>query len=401
MFVDALKEIAHLDVLFYVPTDVDTSPAAVSAWERTLSQHWEADLHLCLCQHFERNAALSKGRLYRAEITSFFEQPGYMSTSGTQQVRAFEHCLHRKPDAIFAHRLSAMCPPLLTHVPLPPIFFDLDDIEHVTLLRSINRQWTWRTKLMQYAHIPTLLWSERRAIRRAHCTFVCSELDRNYLTKWWRLARVVTIPNVANAVKLLPVALNPTLLFVGTFAYQPNIEAAEFLINQVWPYIYRAMPEARLIIAGNQPARISGYDKGVLGVEFTGFVDDLEGLYQRARVVCAPILVGGGTRIKIIEAAGYGKAIVATRIGAEGLDMRDGIELLLRNDPGSFAAACLELLNDPILCERLGCAAHATAVRYYGRTEIVSLIQSYLQSAPSGINISRKSKARVAFGSHG
>jgi hypothetical protein len=48
MFVDALKEIAHLDVLFYVPTDVDTSPAAVSAWERTLSQHWEADLHLFL-----------------------------------------------------------------------------------------------------------------------------------------------------------------------------------------------------------------------------------------------------------------------------------------------------------------------------------------------------------------
>jgi len=379
IFVDAIKEIAHLDVLFYVSADVDTSPAAVSAWERTLSQHWETDLHLFLCRHFERSAALSKWRLYRAEITSFFEQPGYMRTSGTPQVQAFEHCLHRKPDIIFAHRLTAMCPPLLTHAPLPPIFFDLDDIEHVALLRSVNRQWTWRTKLMHYAHVPTLLWGERRAIRRAHRTFVCSELDRNYLTKWWRLAGVSTIPNATKTRKLLPVASNPTLLLLGSFAYQPNVEAAEFLIEQIWPHIYRVMPEARLIVAGTLPERIRGYDMGVPGVEFTGFVDDLEGLYQRSRVVCAPILTGGGTRIKIIEAAGYGKAIVATRVGAEGLDMRDGVELLLRDDPDSFADACLQLLNDAVLCEQLGRAAYATVVRCYDRAKIVSLIQRYLQ----------------------
>jgi glycosyltransferase involved in cell wall biosynthesis len=118
---------------------------------------------------------------------------------------------------------------------------------------------------------------------------------------------------------------------------------------------------------------------GVPGVEFTGFVDDLEGLYQRSRVVCAPILAGGGTRIKIIEAAAYGKAVVATRVGAEGLNMRDGVELLLRDDPGSFADACLQLLNDAVLCERLGRAAYATVVRCYDRANIVSLIQGYLK----------------------
>jgi glycosyltransferase involved in cell wall biosynthesis len=213
----------------------------------------------------------------------------------------------------------------------------------------------------------------------ARRTFVCSELDRSYLTKWWRLAGVDTVPNAANAVKLLPVASNPTLLFLGSFRYRPNIEAAEFLIEQIWPHVYQAMPEARLIVAGILPARIRGYDVGIPGVEFTGFVDDLAGLYQRARVVCAPILAGGGTRIKIIEAAGYGKAVVATRVGAEGLDMRDGIELLLRDDPGSFADACLQLLNDPVLCERLGRAAHATVSRSYDRANIVSLIQGYLQ----------------------
>lgn len=379
MFVDAIKEMAHLDVLFYVSADMDTSPAAVSAWQRALSQHWEADLHLCLCRHFERSTALSPWRRYGAEMARFFAQPGYIRTSGKQQVQAFEHCLRRKPDVIFAHRLAAMCPPLLTHDPLPPIFFDLDDIEHVSLLRRINRQWSWRTKLLHYVHVPTLVWGECRAMRLAHRTFVCSALDQNYLAKWWRLAGVVTVPNAANAVRLLPVASNPTLLFLGSFAYKANVEAAEFLIEQIWPHIYRAMPAARLIIAGILPEKIRGYDMGVPGVEFTGFVDDLAGLYQRSRVVCAPILSGGGTRIKIIEAAGYGKAVVATRVGAEGLDMRDGIELLLRDDPGAFADACLELLNDSGLCERLGRAAYTTVSRSYKRASIVSLIQRYLK----------------------
>jgi len=191
---------------------------------------------------------------------------------------------------------------------------------------------------------------------------------------------------------LLPVASNPALLFVGSFTYQPNIEAAEFLIEQIWPHIYRAMPEARLIIAGTLPARIRGYDMGIPGVEFTGFVDDLEELYQRSRVVCAPILAGSGTRIKIIEAGGYGKAIVATRVGAEGLDMRDGVELLLRDDPGSFADACLQLLNDSVLCEQLGRAAYAKVLRSYDRANIVSLIQGYLKD---DMSIQRRSKNLV------
>jgi glycosyltransferase involved in cell wall biosynthesis len=379
MFIDAIKEIAQLDVLFYVPPDVETSPVAVAACERALSQHWKADLRLFLCRHFEWSEAASKWQLYGAGIASFFKQPGYSTTSGVPQVQALENCLRQQPDALFVHRLTAMCPLLLTHATLPPIFFDLDDIEHVVLLRSIDRQWPWRTKLLTYACLPALVWGERRAMRLAHRTFVCSELDRNYLTNSLGLTGVVTVPNAVSAAKLLRGTSNPTLLFLGAYGYTPNRDAAEFLIEQIWPRVYRAMPEARLIIAGPGPDRIRGYSAGVLGVEFTGFVDDLEALYQRARVVCAPIFVGGGTRVKIIEAAAYGKAIVATRVGVEGLEMHDGVELLLRDDPDAFADACLMLLHDPILCERLGRAAYATAVQYYDRAKIVSCIQSCLQ----------------------
>src|SRR6267143_2065132 len=113
MFIDTIKEIAHLDLLFYVPPDVDTSQAAVAAFERALSQHWNADLRLFLCRLFERSEAASKWQLYGAGIASFFKQSDYITTSGAQQVQALENCLY-KPDAIFVHRLNAMCPLLQT-----------------------------------------------------------------------------------------------------------------------------------------------------------------------------------------------------------------------------------------------------------------------------------------------
>jgi glycosyltransferase involved in cell wall biosynthesis len=380
MFVDATKEIADLDMLFYVPSGLDTSPSEVSAFERTLSRHWNCQLRLFLCPRFERGEAPSKWQLYGAGVLSFFRQSGPESTSGVKQVQAFEACLDRKPDMIFAHKLASMCPLLLATKPLPPIFFDLDDIEHIAFLRAIDQHGGWHSKLLQWARLPALWWGERRAIQLSYRTFVCSDVDQKYLANRWRLSGVLTVPNAVNIAKLQPVPTDPILLFLGTYWYQPNVQAAQFLIEKIWPHIYRGMPEARLIIAGRSPERIPGYNTGLPRVEFTGFVDNLDQLYQRARVVCCPVLAGGGTRVKIIEAAAHGKAIVATRVGAEGLDLRDGSELLLRDDPKAFAQACLQLLKDSRLCERLGSAAHSRALHRYARADTVQLIQSYLKN---------------------
>ena len=128
MFIDALKGIAQLDMLFYVDPDTEMSPSAIAAFERAFTRHWNADIRLYLCPRFQHKRELPKWQRYGAEVVSFFRQASYIGTSGPQQVRAFEDCLGRKPDAIFAHRLASMCPPLLTREPLPPIFLDLDDV---------------------------------------------------------------------------------------------------------------------------------------------------------------------------------------------------------------------------------------------------------------------------------
>jgi glycosyltransferase involved in cell wall biosynthesis len=188
---------------------------------------------------------------------------------------------------------------------------------------------------------------------------------------------VVTIPN---AVVAMPAAhgIDPasrSLLFLATYAYGPNIAAADFLIRDVWPLVRAVRPDARLIIAGNKPDRISSFASRPPDVEFTGFVDDLDQLYRRVRIVCCSILSGGGTRLKILEAAARGKAIVSTMVGAEGLELRDGVEIILRDGARAFAGACVELLGDPARCDGLGVAARSAVERCYDRKRIVTLIK--------------------------
>lgn len=375
MFIDAIKACAELDMLFYVPSDVDTSPSSVSRLQETLSVHWQAAIRLTLCPRQERKRTLSRWEAYGAGALSFFRQEDYRAMSGPRQVHAFEQCLRREPDLIFAHTLGSMCPVLLAHRDLPAVYFDLDDIGHIGFTRKIAQPPRWPGKRLYYLQLPALWWGERRAIRLARQTYVCSNIDRDYLTRRWRLSGVVAIPNAVAVPEPLPIPSEPTLLFLGAYAYEPNVIAAEFLIDRVWPLVHQAVPRARLILAGPSPQRIRSYGRDIPGVEFTGFAEDLTALYARARVVCSPIFSGGGTRFKIVEAAAYGRPVVATRLGAEGIDMQDGREILLRDDAEAFSQACVNLLQDMQLCEDLGAAARQVVIRDYRRERIVRLIQ--------------------------
>jgi glycosyltransferase involved in cell wall biosynthesis len=227
-----------------------------------------------------------------------------------------------------------------------------------------------------------LLRGEYRSIRLARRTFVCSDLDRDRLMHRWPLSRIVTLPNAVSMPSPEPLPTAPILLFLGTFDYWPNVDAVEFLTRDVWPRVRSVMPEARLRIAGQHPEKIP-WNRVLPGVEFLGFVDDLAALYRESRVFCCPIRAGGGTRIKILEAAAFGRPIVATSIGTEGLDMADGRELLIRDDAASFATACLDLLRDPVLCERLGLAARAKVEDQYDRGPMVARIERQIREALS------------------
>jgi glycosyltransferase involved in cell wall biosynthesis len=371
IFIDALKEVAALEFLFYVPSRVDVSDGARRTLERQLSEHWGTLLKV----HLSRRAPSprrSRWRTYGPPTLTLCRQHGYRDVSGERQVAALTKALRIRPDFLFVHRLYCMCPVLTAPRPLPPIYLDLDDIEHVRFLRDTPQPPVWPGKRLLYLQWPALLLGERRAIRKTRRTFVCSDEDRDYLRRRLRLPNVDSVPNAIQAPPHgQPVVAEPTLLFLGSYSYQPNVNAAEFLVSEVWPLIREAVPGARLVIAGPGSDQLPSAGSGVPGVEFPGFVEDLPGLYARSRVVCVPILAGGGTRVKIIEAAAFGKPIVSTRMGAEGLAFVDGSEILLRDGTAEFAKGCIELLRNDGLCERLGIAARAAAVRRYDRGAIV------------------------------
>jgi glycosyltransferase involved in cell wall biosynthesis len=182
--------------------------------------------------------------------------------------------------------------------------------------------------------------------------------------------RSAVVPNGVDVAHFAPRATDPRpeagrLVFFGTFNYFPNVDGVLFMLREIWPLVVERCPDARLQIIGADPPeeirRLAGP-----GVELSGFVDDLRPHLARAAGVVVPLRMGGGTRLKVVEAMAMGRPIVATSLGAEGIEAEPGREILLADGPAAFAEAVVRLLGDPALGERMGRAARALAVERYG-----------------------------------
>jgi glycosyltransferase involved in cell wall biosynthesis len=206
-------------------------------------------------------------------------------------------------------------------------------------------------------------------LRAATLSFVCSENDRELAQKRFG-GRAAVIPN---AVELPRSCGTPSaqeaLLFVGSLGYGPNRDAADWMIEHIWPLIRERKPNARFLIAGANPEALSG--RGAEGVECLGFVPDLAPVYAQARLVVCPLRSGSGTRVKLLEAAAHARAIVSTSIGAEGISFVDGRDALIRDEPAAFASACVDLLEDAERATGLGLAARAFVQDGYSRSAVI------------------------------
>ena len=140
----------------------------------------------------------------------------------------------------------------------------------------------------------------------------------------------------------------PSMLFVGTLDYPPNRDAVEHFIADILPQIAQRLPKVELRIIGAIPRWAKRFANAT-GVRFLGRVADLTEEFSRAAVMVVPLRAGGGTRLKILDAFTAGVPVVSTTIGAEGLGVIDGEQLLLRDHPESFAAAVCTVLEAPTL----------------------------------------------------
>jgi glycosyltransferase involved in cell wall biosynthesis len=156
------------------------------------------------------------------------------------------------------------------------------------------------------------------------------------------------------------------------------------------------VPDAKLVIAGTRPECLPSFAQAKVdreryaGVEFTGFVSDLSEFYDRVQVICCPIRAGGGTRLKIIEAAAHGLPVVATRLAAEGLDFENGSEIILEERPNRIAEACTSLLLNPARCRTIGSAARARVAVSYEISNVIGSLRQLLRSVIAGSNTSNE-----------
>lgn len=376
LFMDAIGGLAgEVRLVHLVPASVLTEDQ--EALERLQAQFWNVPLRMTLVP---RGTRLETFRSHYLDgMLHAHDQPLVYSFAGPEQAEAIGALLDEDHDLVFVHRLPAMCAVLRSGRRPRNMFFDLDDVEHLVRLRYATRPPIWPGKLVYAAHVPALLRAETRGIALSRQTFVCSTRDQATLQKWSGRGKVAVVPNALPVpAEVAPPASAPNLLFLGACDYLPNIETAERLVKDIFPLIRKAVPQARLILAGKGSDSLPSRKNAPENVRYLGYVPDLDALYRETRIVCCPMRNGGGTRVKLIEAAGYARPMVSTPVGAEGLDFEDGSEILLRDSDGDFAQACIALLQDDQTCDRLGTAARARMRKLYDARNIVDQIRQLI-----------------------
>jgi len=200
---------------------------------------------------------------------------------------------------------------------------------------------------------------ERYYWNKADKLITMSEEDKQFIER--ELGHITNTSVVANGVDLdffsatkkkLP--KDPTVLFVGTFKWLPNIEAVDEIVHKIWPLVLAKLPNAKLKIVGFSPTpKIKGYAKDP-SITVLGGIDDIREAFATSHMLLAPIRSGKGTRYKVLEAMITATPVVATTLAAEGIDLRNGENVLIADTSTDLAAATIKLLKDPSLQQSLG-----------------------------------------------
>ncbi len=237
-------------------------------------------------------------------------------------------------------------------------------------------------KMVYRMEFRKMLRYERAAVRKFQHVISVSANDRSIMMQWVDADRVTVVPTGVDLAQYRPdptesapansdpnplAPTAPLITFVGAMDWEPNIDAVEYFCAEVWPAIKAEVPRARFRIVGRNPGRrvqrwASHSNDG--SIEVTGRVPSVVEHLRQSAVVIVPLRIGGGTRLKIYEAMATAKAVVSTTVGAEGLDVHHGRDVMLADDARSFAQAVIMLLRDPELRRRYEKAAAETAARY-------------------------------------
>jgi polysaccharide biosynthesis protein PslH len=208
---------------------------------------------------------------------------------------------------------------------------------------------------------------ENRIWRSFDILLVCSEVDKKEVDQRALSQLVQVIPNGVNLPGTGEQQEEANLLvYTGLISWKPNEDAVLFFAKEIYPLIKRANSHARWMIVGKSPSKqVRQLQEQDPSIEVTGFVDDISTYTAKGSVVIVPLRIGSGTRLKILEALALKKAVVSTSVGCEGLDVTDGIDIRIADEPKQFAKCVVSLLKDEDKRRKLGAAGRLLVEQKY------------------------------------
>lgn len=226
---------------------------------------------------------------------------------------------------------------------------------------------------------------EARAVREFDHTIMVSPEDCRALLDAYGVRTASPVPTGVDADYFRPPAHaseTPDLVFTGSMDWPPNQDAIQTFVADVLPLIRRAVPAARLWVVGrNPPGTLTQLAARHEGVTVTGTVEDIRPYLSRAQVYVVPLRVGGGTRIKILEALAMGLPVVSTRLGAEGLPFRDGEHLVHADASDDMAREVVDLLTRPERRRQLGEAGRRIVVEQHSWEHVTDVFEAVCEEA--------------------
>jgi polysaccharide biosynthesis protein PslH len=247
----------------------------------------------------------------------------------------------------------------------PTVLFQ-HNVEASIWQRQAEHEKHWLKKLVFSMEASKMRSYEAESIKRFHHVIAVSDVDRK-LMGGVDPEKISVVPTGVDLQQFRPQenssAVGHEVLFLGSMDWEANVDAVIYFCEKIWPRVLSNIPDAKFRIVGRNP-HPSVLKLVSRAVEVTGTVPSVVEYLKSAAVVVVPLRIGGGTRLKIYEAMAMGKAIVSTPIGAEGLDVNNGKDIILSERPDDFANQIISLLSDKPARERLGKAATQTASKY-------------------------------------
>lgn len=290
-----------------------------------------------------------------------------------------------KNDYDVIHVDTIALAPYVADLPAPPRVLVHHNVESALLLRRA------RTEKSPFARSYVTLQGrklkryEQRVLPAFDLNIAVSDEDARSLNELAPSANVKVMPNGTDTdyfeAAPSPAEGRPQLLFVGTMTWYPNQDGMLFFIREVYPEVRAALPDVRLRIVGKAPGKeLDELASADPSISLEGFVDDVRPLLRDATAFIVPLRVGGGTRLKILDAMASGKAVVSTTIGAEGLAVRDGHDILIADTAAAFASAVVNAVKDLELRRSLERNARETVETKYSWDVLAPLQDSLYRS---------------------